>query len=415
MSRFSGSLFIPEKMIILVLNSGSSSIKYQLFNIEKQEQLLAKGVVERIGIEGGALKHCVNGVSQLVVEKSVPDHTVGLKLIFDHLISVEGGVLKELSEIDAVGHRVVHGGELFKESIVIDDKVKQQIAECAELAPLHNPANLKGILSVEVLLPEVQQVAVFDTSFHQTMPKQAFLYGIPYQFYEKYKIRRYGFHGISHKYVAQIGAKLCNKEFTKSKIITCHLGNGASITAIENGESIDTSMGFTPVTGLMMGTRCGSLDPGILLFLEEKEQLSIRGISSLINKESGLQGISGISSDMRDIEQAAGEGIYRAQLALDMYVYRLRKKIASFIGAMDGIDMLIFTGGIGENSFKVREEVCKKLSFLGLQVDHHRNLETCGQTGIISSHESNVSVAVVNTNEELVIARETYGILNKYE
>nr|WP_321411686.1 acetate kinase [uncultured Carboxylicivirga sp.] len=400
-------------MIILVLNSGSSSIKYQLFNIEGQEKLMAKGVIERIGIEGGALKQCVKGVPQLVFEKSIPDHTVGLKLIFEHLVNSTDGVLKDLSEIDAVGHRVVHGGELFKDSIVINEKVKQQIAECAELAPLHNPANLKGILSVEVLLPNVPQVAVFDTSFHQTMPKHAFLYGIPYKYYEKYKIRRYGFHGISHKYVAQEAAKLCKKDFTKSKIITCHLGNGASITAIDQGESVDTSMGFTPVTGLMMGTRCGSVDPGVLLFLEEKEQLSIRGISSLINKESGLQGISELSSDMRDIEQAAIDGVYRAKLALDMYIYRVRKKIASFVGVMDGLDTLVFTGGVGENSFKVREEVCKKLSFFGVKIDQQQNLSTCGQTGVISSSDSSVTVVVINTNEELVIARETFEILNK--
>ncbi len=400
-------------MIILVLNSGSSSIKYQLFNIDQQENLLAKGVVERIGIEGGALKHCAKGVPQLVLERSIPDHTVGLKLIFDHLIHTGYGVLNDLSQIDAVGHRVVHGGELFKNSIVINNDVKHQIALCAELAPLHNPANLKGILSVEVLLPEVPQVAVFDTSFHQTMPKHAFLYGIPYKFYEKYKIRRYGFHGISHKYVAQLAAEMSHKNFYQSKIITCHLGNGASIAAIENGESVDTSMGFTPVTGLMMGTRCGSVDPGILLFLEEKEQLSIRGISSLINKESGLQGISELSSDMRDIEKAASEGNSKAQLALDMYIYRIRKKIASFVGVMDGLDMLVFTGGIGENSPRIRAEVCKKLSFFGVKVDHLSNKEKNGESGIISSSDSGVAVTVVNTNEELVIARETYEILNK--
>ncbi len=400
-------------MIILVLNSGSSSIKYQLFNIDQQEDLLAKGVVERIGIEGGALKHCAKGVPQLVLERSIPDHTVGLKLIFDHLIHTGYGVLNDLSQIDAVGHRVVHGGELFKNSIVINNDVKHQIALCAELAPLHNPANLKGILSVEVLLPEVPQVAVFDTSFHQTMPKHAFLYGIPYKFYEKYKIRRYGFHGISHKYVAQLAAEMSHKDFYQSKIITCHLGNGASIAAIENGESVDTSMGFTPVTGLMMGTRCGSVDPGILLFLEEKEQLSIRGISSLINKESGLQGISELSSDMRDIEKAALEGNSKAQLALDMYIYRIRKKIASFVGVMDGLDMLVFTGGIGENSPRIRLEVCKKLSFFGVKVDHLLNKEQNGESGIISSSDSGVAVAVVNTNEELVIARETFEILNK--
>ncbi len=400
-------------MIILVLNSGSSSIKFQLFEINEHEKLLSKGIVDRIGISGGVLKQCVNGVSKKVLESDVPDHTIGLKLVFDNLINGEFAVLKELSEIDAVGHRVVHGGEWFKEGVLIDEEVKKQIADCSELAPLHNPANLKGIMSVENLLPDIPQVALFDTSFHQGMPERAYLYGIPYKYYEKYRIRRYGFHGISHKYISEEAAKLCNKRLVDSKIVTCHLGNGASVTGIDGGESIDTSMGFTPVTGLMMGTRCGTLDPGILLYLEEKEHLSIKGITDMINKESGLQGISGLSSDMRDIEKAALDGIHRAKLAFDMYTYRIRKWIGSFIGILNGIDILVFAGGIGENSFKVREDVCRNLSFFGIKIDELVNVGMCGRSGIISASDSSVSVAVVNTNEELVIARETYGILNK--
>lgn len=378
----------------------------------RQETLLSKGIIDRIGIKGGVLKQCVNGISKTLVEKDIPDHTVGLKLVFDSLIDGEFAVIDSLAQIDSVGHRVVHGGELFKEAVLVNSEVKQQIADCSELAPLHNPANLKGIMSVEALLPGVPQVAVFDTAFHQDMPEYSYLYGIPYQYYEKYKIRRYGFHGISHKYVAEQAAKLCARPLNTSKVITCHLGNGASVCGIKNGVSVDTSMGFTPVTGLMMGTRCGTLDPGILLYLEEKEHLSIKGISHLINKESGLQGISGLSSDMRDIEQAALDGIHRAKLAFDMYVYRVRKWIGSFVGVLNGIDLLVFTGGVGENSFKIRESVCKHLTFFGIKLDEHLNVGMCGQSGIISASDSSVSVAVINTNEELVIARETYAILN---
>ncbi len=379
---------------------------------DQGQQLLSKGIVERIGIKGGVLKQCIGGVSQVVLEKDIPDHTIGIKLVFENLTKGANAVLKNLSEINAVGHRVVHGGELFKESVLVDNAVKQQIKECSELAPLHNPANLKGIMSVEALLDSIPQVAVFDTSFHQTMPTKAYLYGIPYNYYEKYKIRRYGFHGISHKYVAEQAAEMCNKDFTNSKVVTCHLGNGASVTGIKNGASVDTSMGFTPVTGLMMGTRCGTLDPGILLYLEEKEHLSIKGINNLLNKESGLQGVSGLSSDMRDIEKAADDGLYRAKLAFDMYTYRIRKWIGSFVGVMNGIDLLVFTGGIGENSFKVREDVCKQLSFFGITIDEERNVGLCGQGGIISASNSSVAVAVVNTNEELVIAQEVFKIVN---
>jgi len=369
-------------------------------------------MVERIGIEGGSLVRCVNNVLSTCYEQSIPDHTIGIKLVLDSLVNDKcNAVISDLSEISAVGHRVVHGAEVFTESVIIDDEVKKQIVKCSDLAPLHNPANMKGILSMESLLPGVPQVAVFDTSFHQTIPREAYLYGIPYHFYEKYKIRRYGFHGISHKYVAEKACEMTGKDFHNSKIITCHLGNGVSVTAIKNGRSVDTSMGFTPVAGLIMGTRCGSLDPGILLFLEEKEHLSIKGITELINKKCGLQGISGVSSDMRDIEKAAEEGNERAKLAFDMFTYNVRKWIGLLTGVMDGVDMVVFTGGVGENSYRVRKDVCDNLSWFGIKTDENRNKEAKGKDMIISALASEVAVAVVKTNEELVIARETYKLV----
>ena len=369
-------------------------------------------MVERIGIKGGSLVRCVNNMLTTCYEQPIPDHTIGIKLVLDSLTNDKcNAVIKDLSEINAVGHRVVHGAEVFTESVIIDDRVKEQIVKCSDLAPLHNPANMKGILSMESLMPGVPQVAVFDTSFHQTIPKEAYLYGIPYHFYEKYKIRRYGFHGISHKYVAERACEMTGKDFHNSKIITCHLGNGVSLTAIKNGKSVDTSMGFTPVAGLIMGTRCGSLDPGILLFLEEKEHLSIKGIAELINKKCGLQGVSGISSDMRDIEKAAEEGNERAKLAFDMFTYNVRKWIGLLTGIMDGVDMVVFTGGVGENSYRVRKDVCENLSWFGISLDDSLNAQAKGKDIIISDPASEVFVAVVKTNEELVIARETYRLV----
>jgi acetate kinase len=398
-------------MRILVINCGSSSIKYQVFDMHLAGKVLARGLVERIGIDGGVLKQTASNGAVVTLQGVVPDHTFGIRLLLDALTSGENPVLECLSEIDAVGHRVVHGGELFTQSVVVDEPVKNQIKACSDLAPLHNPSNLKGIMAMEVLLPGVKQVAVFDTSFHQTMPNYAYLYGIPYKYYEEYKIRRYGFHGISHQYVAKRACELTGKNLRQSKIITCHLGNGASITAVENGKSVDTSMGFTPVSGLMMGTRCGTIDPGILLYLEEKHHLSIKGITNLINKESGLQGISGISSDMRDIQNAADEGYARAILAFEMYTYRIRKWIGSFAGVMDGADMIVFTGGIGENSFKVRESVCSKLHYLGARLDAFKNMEAAGQDAVISTLDSDVSLVVAKTDEELVIATETLRLI----
>ncbi len=403
-------------MIILVLNCGSSSIKFSLFDFSENEKLLTRGVVERIGIEGGSLVRCVNNSLTTCYEQPIPNHTIGIKLVLDSLINDKcNAVINDIKDIKAVGHRVVHGAEVFANGVIIDDKVKEQIVKCSDLAPLHNPASLKGVLSMETLMPDVPQVALFDTSFHQTMPKEAYLYGIPYHFYEKYKIRRYGFHGISHKYVAEKACEITGKNFHNSKIITCHLGNGVSITAIKNGKSVDTSMGFTPVAGLIMGTRCGSLDPGILLYLEEKEHLSIKGISELINKKCGLMGISGKFSDMRDIEKAASEGDERAQLAFDMFTYNVRKWIGLLTAVMDGVDMVVFTGGIGENSYNVRRDVCEKLSWFGIELDGGKNKEVKGEDLVITTSDSQVVVAVVKTDEELVIARETYRLVKNSE
>ncbi len=399
-------------MIVLVLNCGSSSLKYQLFSLDNgDDQVKCRGLVERVGTMGGHLKQCIPGRETYQLEVGVPDHTAAIKLMLEALITEK--VIQDLSQIDAIGHRVVHGGELFTQSVCINQEVKDNIEACSDLAPLHNPSNLKGILSMELLLPDVPQVAVFDTSFHQTMPKEAFLYGLPYKYYEEMRIRRYGFHGISHGYVGRRACEMAGVDFHNSKIITCHLGNGASITAIKNGESVDTSMGFTPVTGLMMGTRCGTIDAGILLYLEEKHKLSISGISNLLNKESGLQGISGLSSDMRDIIKATEEGIERARLALDMYVYRVRKCIGSFVAVMDGVDMIVFAGGIGENSFVIRKLVCEKLKFFGIEIDKQKNVDACGQESLFSTPQSKVKLMVVPTNEELVIATETYRLLKQ--
>ncbi len=399
-------------MIVLVLNCGSSSLKYQLISLEDGERkMMCRGLVERLGIMGGHLKQSVPQREAFTVDVDVPDHTAAIKLVLETLIGEK--VLNSLSQIEAIGHRVVHGGELFTQSVVINEEVKDNIRVCSDLAPLHNPSNLKGILSMEILLPGIPQIAVFDTSFHQTMPREAFLYGLPYKYYEEDRIRRYGFHGISHGYVGQKACEITGMDYHHSKIITCHLGNGASITAIKDGASVDTSMGFTPLTGLMMGTRCGTLDPGILLYLEEKHKLSISGISNLLNKESGLQGISGLSSDMRDIIKAAGEGVERARLALDMYVYRVRKWIGSFVGIMDGVDMIVFTGGVGENSYFIRQLVCERLKFFGVEMDKHKNVEACGQESVFSAIQSEVKLVVVPTNEELVIAMETFRLLNQ--
>jgi len=401
-------------MNVLVLNCGSSSIKYQLLNMAGEEhQLVAKGLIERIGLNDGILTHKPSGKDSFEKVDDIPDHTVGINLILDAITDPNHGVIKSLSEISAVGHRVAHGGEFFSKSVLVDEEVKAGIEKCIELAPLHNPANLKGILSMEKLLPTVPQVAVFDTSFHQTMPEKAYLYAIPYHFYTDYKIRRYGFHGTSHKFVAEKACALEGMDFNNSKIITCHLGNGASITAIKDGKSFETSMGFTPVDGLIMGTRCGSVDPGVLLYIADKQNLNLKGVNDLINKESGVAGISGISSDMRDLENAAAEGNDRAILALDMYYHRVIKFVGAYAAAMNGVDMIIFTGGIGENDTALREKVSTGLSFMGVDFDSAANKGVRGKDKVLTTPTSKVKVMTITTDEELVIARDTKALISK--
>lgn len=402
-------------MKILVLNCGSSSIKYQLLSMSGNEdaELLAKGIVERVGITNGELKHKTEDGRKYSFTTDIPDHTRGIDLILEALLSSEHGVIKNAEDIVAVGHRVAHGGQYFKESALVTEEVKERIEECIELAPLHNPANLKGILAMEKLLPEVPQVVVFDTSFHQSMEPKSFLYGLPYEYYEKYKIRRYGFHGTSHKFVAKKACKLVGWNWEEKKIISCHLGNGASIAAIKNGKSVDTSMGFTPVEGLIMGTRAGDLDLGALLFIAEKEDLTIQDTNNMINKRSGLLGISGISSDMRDLENAAEEGNERAQLALDMFSYRVKKYIGSYSAAMGGVDMVLFTGGIGENGWDTRRDICKDMEYLGIDFDVELNDKKRAVDLELTKSGSRTKVVMVSTDEELVIAQDTQKIVSE--
>jgi acetate kinase len=398
-------------MNILVLNCGSSSIKYQLIDMSKEHELLAKGLLDRIGLESSLLTHHVPGKDKYQITQFVPDHQVGINLILRVLKDPDNWVIKDESEIAAVGHRVAHGGENFKTSVKIDPSVKKDIEKCIELAPLHNPGNLKGILSIEAILPHVPQVAVFDTSFHQTMPPYSYLYPIPYELYEKYKIRRYGFHGTSHKFVSQKACLYLGRDFYNSNIITCHLGNGSSVAAIKNGQSIDTSMGFTPVEGLMMGTRSGDVDVGVLLFLAEKDNLSMKETNNLFNKKSGVLGISGVSYDMRDVETAAEKGNARCRLALEMFAYRAKKYIGAYAAAMGGLDLIIFTGGIGENDTETRRKILEGLEFLGVEFDNERNSLSKGKELIVTRPGSKVTAMVMPTNEELVIAIDTFNIV----
>ena len=401
-------------MIILVLNCGSSSIKYQLMDYNPAKpDVLAKGTVERVGLSDAILTHKPTGKDKYVTVKEIKDHTVGINMILKSIIDPEHGVITSFDEIDAIGHRVAHGGEFFSKSVIIDHDVKEKIENLFELAPLHNPANLKGVTATEKLLPSVPQVAVFDTSFHQTIPKENFMYALPYKYYKQYKVRKYGFHGTSHKFVARKAAKMCNVDLTNSKIITCHLGNGASITAIKNGESFDTSMGFTPVDGLVMGTRCGDVDPGALFYIAQKEEMSFQNCNDMINKESGVSGISGISSDMRDIHTAIDNGSVRAALALKMMVNRIKKYIGGFAAGMDGVDMIVFTGGIGENDEFVRAGVCDGLSnLLGIKYDKEANNKRGGDR-ILSTPNSKTIVVLTCTDEELVIAQDTYQLTSE--
>lgn len=401
-------------MIILVLNCGSSSIKYQLFNMSTGCEMLAKGMLERIGLNDSILTHKPTGKEPYKVISDIPDHTTGINMVMAALTDPKHGVISNINEIKAVGHRVVNGGESYKESVLIDNEVKMQIELCSELAPLHNPANLKGILSVEKLIPGVPQVAVFDTSFHQTMPDYAYMYALPYEYYEKYKIRKYGYHGTSHKFVATKAAKLMGKELKDLKVITCHLGNGASVTAIQWGRSIDTSMGFTPVDGLIMGTRTGEIDPGVLIYIADKEHLNVSGVNNLINKKSGVAGISQLSSDMRDLEIAASEGNEKAILALNMYAYKVKKFIGSYIAALNGLDLLVFTGGVGENDYKMRAMICSDMDNLGIEFDFKSNDGIRGKDMVISKPESRVTVMCITTDEEFVIASDTRYIVEHH-
>lgn len=382
--------------------------------MSEQYEMLAKGLLERIGLNESIVTHKPAGKEQYKVITDIPDHTTGINIVMEILCHPVHGVIRNVTEIKAVGHRVVNGGEAYKESVLVDNNVKKVIEECIELAPLHNPANLKGILSVEKLIPGIPQVAVFDTSFHQTMPDYAYMYAIPYEYYEKYKIRKYGYHGTSHKFVADKAAKLIGKDVKQLKIISCHLGNGASITAIKNGESIDTSMGFTPADGLIMGTRTGEVDPGVLVYIADKEQLNVTGVNNMINKKSGVFGISQISSDMRDLETAADAGNKKAILALKMYAYKVKKFIGSYMAALNGCDLLVFTGGIGENAFRMRKSICSDMENLGILFDDSKNHGASGNDIILSRPESKITVVAVTTDEEFVIASDTRYIVENH-
>ena len=396
-------------MNILVINCGSSSLKYQLINSDS-EAVHAKGLCERIGIDGSVLTHTPAGKDKVRIETPMPNHTVAVQLVIDALTNAEHGVIKSLDEIGAVGHRVVHGGEKFASSVVITDEVMKAIEECNDLAPLHNPANLIGINSCKEIMPNVPMVAVFDTAFHQTMPEKAYLYGLPYEYYEKYKVRRYGFHGTSHDYVSNRAAQLLGKKREDLKIIVCHLGNGASVSAVDHGKCVDTSMGLTPLEGLIMGTRSGDMDPAICDFICQKEGLTSAEMNTVLNKKSGVLGMSGVSSDFRDVEAAANEGNHQAAAALDAFYYRVAKYIGAYTAAMNGVDVVAFTAGVGENNIGGRVEICKYLGYLGTEIDLDKN-NVRGEERIISKDGSKVTLMAIPTNEELAIARQTLALV----
>lgn len=399
-------------MKILVLNCGSSSIKYQLIDMANNAEVIAKGLVERIGMEMGEFTHKPSGKDKYNVQTPIKDHEVGVNLVLNALMDKEHGVIASLQEIQAVGHRIVHGGESFTESVVLGDKELAEIEKLCELAPLHNPASLLGVKVMQKLLPNAKHVGVFDTAFHQTMDPTAYLYALPYEYYQKYKIRRYGFHGSSHRFVGPKAAEMAGLDYNNSKIISCHLGSGASICAIKNGKSVDTSMGFTPVEGLMMGTRCGDLDLGALLYIADMEKLDSKQLTALMNKKSGLIGVSGLSTDMRDIYAGKLAGNERAAYAFDMFAYRVRKYIGAYAVAMGGVDAILFTGGIGENAWFQREAICNEgLEFLGAKLDKEANKKMAGIDGIISTPDSRIKLLCVTTNEELVIATDTYNLV----
>ena len=394
----------------MVLNCGSSSIKYKLFEMETRT-ILAQGGVEKIGLPDSFLQVKLPSGEKVKIEKPMPEHTIGIQLILDCLVDEKIGCLKSLKEIDAVGHRVVHGGEKFNKSVVITPDVKEMIVKCIDLAPLHNPANLKGIEAIEKTLPGVPQVGVFDTAFHQTMPDEAYMYAIPYELYEKYAIRRYGFHGTSHRYVSARVCEYLGVDPKGKKIITAHIGNGGSCTAVLDGKSVDTSMGLTPIEGLMMGTRSGDLDLGAATYIMDKEHLTTAEFSTLVNKKSGLLGVSGVSSDARDIENAIAGGNKRADLARRMFIYRVKKYIGAYAAALDGVDIIVFTGGIGENDTYVRGEIAKGLGYLGVKIDEEKNKHSRGEEIVISTPDSRVTVCVIPTDEEWMIASDTMALL----
>ena len=397
-------------MKILVLNCGSSSVKYKLIALSGNEQhILAEGGVEKVGLPDSFLKFKYNG-EKVTINASMPNHNVAIRIILDNLTSEKFGCIKNFDEIEAVGHRLVHGGEKFNSSVLINDEVIAKVKECYDLAPLHNPVNIAGVDAISEILPDVPQVGVFDTAFHQTMPSYAYMYGLPYEMYEKYGVRRYGFHGTSHRYVSRRACEFLGLEYEKQRIITCHIGNGGSITAIKDGKSVDTSMGMTPVEGLIMGTRCGDVDPGALLYIQQKEHLDHEGMQALINKKSGVAGLTGVSSDMRDIEKAVEEGNERAIMALNMYEYRITKYIGAYTAALGGVDVIVFTGGVGENQTGTRERICKQLAFLGIEFDVEKN-KTRGEEIELSTPNSKVRVVVIPTDEEYMIARDTEAIV----
>lgn len=403
-------------MIILVINCGSSSIKYQLLDMKNDDvyDVLAKGIVEKIGLEMGCLQHTATGKEKVVKDLPVLDHKVGMQLVLEALTDSEHGVLKSLDDIEAVGHRIVHGGEYFSSSALVNEDVMKKIEICCDFAPLHNPAHILGIRAVQAVLPSVPQVVTFDTAFHQTIPAYAYMYGLPYEDYTKYRVRKYGAHGTSHQFVAEKGAKFAGLDINNSKIITCHIGNGSSITAIVNGKSVDTSMGFTPLDGVIMGTRCGSIDPNVVPYLMKKENLTPDEMTEVMNKKSGFLGISGASSDARDLDALANSGDQRAKLALKMLTYGIIKYIGQFAAVMNGVDLIIFTGGIGEHNSRLRRRVCENFSYLGLKFDYEANV-AWGEDTIISLPDSKVKVALITTDEEIVIARDTMHIVQSEE
>lgn len=399
-------------MNVLVLNCGSSSVKYKLFQMP-EGKVLAQGGVEKLGLSDSFLKLKLPSGEKVVLEKDMPEHTVAIDFILKTITGSEYGCIKSLSEIDAVGHRLVHGGDKFSESVVITDAVVESVKQCIDLAPLHNPSTLKGVAAVTELIPGVPQVGVFDTAFPQTMPQRAFMYALPYEYYEKYGVRRYGFHGTSHRFVSKRACEFLGLDYNKARIITAHIGNGASMCAIKEGKCIDTTMGLTPTEGLMMGTRVGDVDPGALVFIGEKEGLSMAQLSEVINKKSGVLGVSGVSSDMREIEEAISQGNERAKLALEMYDYRIKKYVGAFTAAMGGLDLLIFTGGVGENQTTTRKYVCEDMQYMGIEIDKTLNAKIHGDEALLSTKESKVKVVVIPTDEELMIALDTVALTSK--